>query len=426
MRVVHLSTSDIQGGAARAAYRLHQGLQAITGSRMLVQSKASDDPTVERLAQSALAKGMAQLRPLLDNLPLRRYPRCDPFTFSLQYVPQTFTSRLNQLRPDILQLHWVTDGYVPIAALPRLPAPMVWTLHDMWPLTGGCHYSHGCDRYQQICGACPQLSSQRQRDLSRWVWQRKARYWRRLNLTLVAPSQWLAECVRASSLLGQRRLEVIPYGIDLRRYQRVERSLARQWLHLPQDKQLVLAGVTGTSSDYRKGVHLLVPALQELSRCGYGDRIEVVQFGSQQALPEVGLTVHNLGKLQDDLSLALIYAAVDGFVLPTLEDNLPNTILEALACGTPCVAFQVGGLPDLIDHQENGYLAKPGDVADLVRGIGWILENDAFPQVLQSERQRQLAAQARQKAEQSFSLELQAWRYLALYEELLAQTKPRT
>jgi glycosyltransferase involved in cell wall biosynthesis len=414
MKVLHLNTSDINGGAARAAYRLHQGLQRIgLTSQMLVQDQVSDDSTVVKPA-TKLQRGLAKIQPILNVLPLLLFsPQRDRVPYSLQWFPDAISSQIAQIAPDIINLHWISDGYIQIETLAKLNKPIVWTLHDMWPFTGGCHYSQECDRYTKSCGACPQLGSTRDGDLSRWVWRRKARAWNNLNLTIVTPSNWLATCARSSSLFEGLRIEVIPNGLDLQKYKPIERSLARKLLDFPQDKQLILFGAMKSTSDRRKGFHLLLPALQKLSQSEWQKRLELVVFGASEPLepPDFGFKANYIGKLSDDISLSLLYAAADVFVAPSVQDNLPNTVMEALACGTPCVAFKIGGMPDMIEHEQNGYLAQPYEVEDLARGIAWVLED--------RERYEKLCDRAREKAEEEFTLELQAQRYLSLYKELI-------
>jgi glycosyltransferase involved in cell wall biosynthesis len=218
---------------------------------------------------------------------------------------------------------------------------------------------------------------------------------------------------------------VIANGIDLTLYKPMTRSLARdttkvtlrERLNLPQNKHLILFGARA-ADEKRKGFHLLQGALQRLSQAGWQDKIELVVFGSldSQTSLELGFPVHAFGRLADDLSLALIYAAADVFVAPSLQDNLPNTVVESLASGTPCVAFKIGGMPDMIEHHFNGYLAQPFEIDDLATGMDWVLEDQ--------QRHQQLCDRARQKAEAEFSLELQAQRYLELYTELLENSPP--
>lgn len=408
MKVLLLSTYDIEGGAARAAYRLHQGLgRAGVDSRMLVQFKASDDACVIG-PQSKRDKTIAFLRPGLDSLPLSFYRQRQPGRYSLQWFPDRLPSQVSHLNPDILNLHWVSSGFLRLETIARFSQPVVWTLHDMAAFTGGCHYTDGCDRYRSGCGACPQLGSHREWDLSRWVWQRKAALWQHRPPTIVTPSRWLADCAAQSPLLAKAAIHVIPNGIDTQQYRPRDRAVVRELLGLPQDKQLLLFGAMEATHDRRKGFHLLQPALQHLSQQGWGDRLELVIFGASRPThpPEFGFPTHYLGRLGDDLSLSLVYAAADGFVAPSLQDNLPNTVLEAMACGLPCVAFRIGGLSDLIDHQETGYLAVADDIADLATGICWILEQG-----------RSLGDRTRQKVEQQFSLALQAQRYLGLFQQ---------
>ncbi len=406
-----LSTADIEGGAARAAYRLHQGLQCLeVPSQMLVQTKYSDDGAVFA-PQQKLLKGFAKLRPALDSLPLQFYPNRDRTPYSLQWFPTGISSQAAEC-PDLINLHWVCAGYLQVEAIAKLKKPLVWTLHDMWPFTGGCHYSQACDGYLKSCGACPQLGSDQNWDLSRWVWQRKAKAWKNLNLTIITPSVWLAKCATASSLFQDLRVEVIPNGLDTKRYKPVSRQVARDLLNLDPEKQLVLFGAMEATSDPRKGFHLLQPALQKLSNSRWQDRIELVVFGSSRPrnLSELGFQSHYLGKLSDDPALALVYAAADVFVAPAMQENLPNTVMEALACGTPCVAFNIGGIPDMIEHQHNGYLVQPYNVEDLAKGIAWVLENRG---------ELRLGDRARERAEQEFRQELQAQRYLSLFGELV-------
>ncbi len=409
-----LSMADGGNGADRAAYRLHQGLQRVgTSSQMLVHTSATRDANVHTL-QSSTQKVITRLNlaERFDGLPLQAYPQRDKSIFSPQWLPSSIPAKVKQLQPDIINLHWVCKGYLKIEHFRQFSQPLVWTAHDMWPFTGGCHYTQECDRYMKSCGACPQLKSDKENDLSRWVWQRKAKAWQDLNLTLVTPSQWLADCANSSPLFQDKRIEVIPNGIDLSIYKPMARALARERLNLPQNKHLILFGARA-ADEKRKGFYLLQAALQQLSREKWQDKIELVVFGSvdSQISSELGFPVHSLGRLGDDLSLALIYAAADVFVAPSLQDNLPNTVVESIASGTPCVAFKIGGMPDMIKHQFNGYLAQPFEVDDLANGIDWVLSDKT--------RHQQLGATARQIAKAEFSLELQARRYLELYRELL-------
>lgn len=413
MSILLISTADIQGGAPRAAYRLHQGLQRIgVNSQMLVQYKYSNDQTVIA-PKSRLGQSIARTRIAVDRLPEKLYPRRQKAGLSPQWLPDQTVPKITQLNPDIINLHWIGEAFLQVETIAKFKQPLVWTLHDMWTFTGGCNYSGECDRYTGNCGTCPQLGSYQDWDLSRWVWQRKAKAWRNLNLTIVALSSWLANCTRDSSLFKDLRIEQIPNGIDTKLYRPINQQVARKLLNLPQDKPLVLFGALNATSNPRKGFHRLQAALQDLSQSGWQDKLDLVIFGASKADNPMDwdFPTHYLGTLNDDLMLALTYSAADVFVLPSTQDNLPNTVMEAIACGTPCVAFNLGGLPDMIEHEKNGYLAQPDQVEDLAQGIVWVLENQ--------ERHEKLSHRAREKAEQEFTMELQANRYLSLFTELL-------
>ncbi|MBO3457602.1 glycosyltransferase family 4 protein [Aetokthonos hydrillicola Thurmond2011] len=415
MKVLHLSTYDLVGGASRSSYRLHQGLKKIgVTSQMLVQSKHSDDKTVIATEpKSGVKRAIAKSKALVNDLPLKLYPQRNSPMFSAQLFPDAIARKISKIAPDIINLHWVCNGYLQIETLSKFEQPIVWTLQDMWAFTGGCHYTQECDRYTTSCGACPQLESSKNRDLSYKVWQRKLKAWNNLNITVVTPTQWLAECARASSIFRDHRVEVIPFCLDTNTYKPVDRQLARELLKLPQDKQLVLFGAISATSDRRKGFHLLQAALQKLSQTSSKEKLNVVVFGASQ--PEnpvnLGFESHYLGHLYDDISLALTYSAADVMIVPSIQEAFGQTASESLACGTPVIAFNATGLKDIVDHQENGYLVKPYETDDFAQGIAWVLED--------TERHQKLCESARQKAIRKFALKLQARHYQSLYADIL-------
>ncbi|MEH2080656.1 MAG: glycosyltransferase family 4 protein [Nostoc sp.] len=413
MKILHISTHDISGGAARAAYRLHTGLQHIgLQSQMLVQEKYSNDKTVIA-PKIRLFQGIAKAKLTVESLPLKLYQQKKNTPFFTQWLPDRVIPKITQINPDIINLHWISGGFMQIETFAKLKRPLVWTLHDMWGFTGGCHVTGECDRYKVFCGACPQLNSGNEWDLSRWVWQRKVKAWKNLNLTLVSPSSWLAECAHSSSLFQNLRIEVIPHGLDTQKYRPINQHFAREALNLPQDKKLILFGAIEATSDRNKGFHLLQPALQELSKSGWKDDLEVVIFGASQPEnpPDLGFKSHYLGHLHDSISLATVYSAADVMLVPSLQESFGQTASESFACGTPVVAFNSTGLKDIVDHQQNGYLAKPYEVEDFAKGIAWVLKNE--------QRLQKLSFYARAKADKEFTLELQARRYSALFQEIL-------
>ncbi|MGL5875926.1 MAG: glycosyltransferase family 4 protein [Xenococcaceae cyanobacterium] len=412
MKILLLNTSDLEGGAARAAFRLHKGLQKVgLESQMLVQSKISDDSAVIS-PNSSLEKEMMHLKTILEGLPLKFYPSRQRTNYSLQWLPDRISKKLAAIDPDIVNIHWINGGYLQIETIAKFKRPIVWTLHDMWAFTGGCHYTQDCDRYTFSCGACPQLNSKSDWDLSRWIWQRKAKAWQNLNLTIVTPSHWLAKCAGNSPLLAKSRIEVIPNGLNLNVYKPLDKSLAKNLLGLPQNKHIILFGALWATSDRRKGFHLLLPALQKLSQSPWQDNFHVVVFGaSQSETPlDVNFPVQYLGVLHDDIALRLTYSAADLTIVPSTQEAFGQAASESLACGTPVVAFNSTGLQDIVEHQQNGYLAEPFEIEDLARGITWVIED--------TQRYVRLCDRAREKAEREFNIELQASRYKTLFQEI--------
>lgn len=413
MKVLHLSTFDLAGGAARAAYRIHQAMLRINiDSQLLVQHKHSNDPTVF----AAESKLLAKLRSVCDNSALNFYQHRQQM-FSPQWFPAALLKSVDRFAPDAIHLNWICNGFVPIELFAKFKQPLVLTLHDMWSFTGGCHYTLGCNRYTESCGDCPQLQSGRDADLSRSVWQRKATAWQNLNLTVVATSQWMAKRAGNSSLFRDMSIEVIPIGLDTNVFKPIDSSIAREFWNLPSAKQLILFGAIDTS-DTRKGFHLLQQALAKMLEMGWSDRIELVVFGCYEPdTPlELGFPVHYLGKLQDNRSLQMAYAAADVTVAPSIEEAFGQIASESLACGTPVVTFANTGLADIVDCHHNGYVAKYCDAADLARGITWVLED--------SIRHRGLRLAAREKAEREYGLQIQAHRYRAVVNKILARAQP--
>jgi glycosyltransferase involved in cell wall biosynthesis len=410
MKVLMLNTFDELGGAARAAVRLLKGIRKRDiDARLLVQFKTGRDEHV-LCRQGAVRKLLRRLKILIGLRPVRRYPNKPENNFSPSLLPDRKAPEIQRIDPDILHMHWLCAGFMQIETLSKLDLPLVWTLHDSWAFTGGCHVPFECTKYRQSCGACPVLGSDRENDLSRQTWERKKKAWRDLNLTVVVPSRWLADAARSSSLFSNVRIERIPYGLDTAHFKPLDKDESRQLLGLPQYKKIILFGAVQAFTDPNKGFHLLQAALRIVGQ-GATDMLAVV-FSSIDCsrLSDLGMPAVFMGRVEDD-QLAALYSAADVFVLPSKLENLPLTILESMACGTPCVAFRQGGLPDQVEHEVSGYLAKPYDVEDLARGIVWVLENE--------DRHATLSTRARQWIESEFSSEVESKRYAALYRELL-------
>jgi len=416
MKILMLNTFDETGGAARSAVRLLKGIREHDiDAGLLVQFKTGNVKDVI-CNRNLLRKLVRRLKVYFGLLPVRRYPNKPENNFSPSLLPDNIPKEIARINPDIIHLHWLCAGFLRVETLPKLTKPLLWTLHDSWAFTGGCHVPFDCLRYRQSCGKCPVLGSSHEKDLSRSTWQRKEKAWRDLNLTVVAPSRWLAECARSSSLFQNVRVKVIPNGLDTGIFQPGDKEHSRNVLGLPQDRKIILFGAVWASTDPNKGFHLLMQALQELSQDP--SNLTAVVFGSDDfaSIPDLGMPVVCLGRIDDDYTLAATYSAADVFVAPSMLENLPNTVMEAMACGTPCVAFHQGGVSDLVEHKASGYLAQAYDISDLAHGIAWTLED--------KERHVKLAHRSRQKIKAEFSLEMMSDRYISLYRELLANTLP--
>lgn len=413
MKISVLNNCDIEGGAARAAFRICEGIRGLGADvSMLVQHKDSDRHWVIG-PEGRFNKIASRILPHLDLLPLMRYPARKKAYWSLNWLPNPafVLDRINAA--DVVHLNWVGGGYAPIAALRKIRRPIVWTLHDTWGYTGGCHSTAGCDNFTKSCGSCPQLGSMNEKDLSRTTWSSKRRNWVDVPFTLVAPSQWLAGEARRSSLFAGRRVEVIPNGIDLNVFRPIDKLVARRLLNLPEHGPFILFGAINSTSDNNKGYDCLQEALLALSSDPALTNATLLVFGASEPknpIP-VGFPVRFFGRLHDDIALALLYSAADVMVVPSRQEAFGQTASEAMACGTAVVAFAATGLLDIVDHLDTGYLAQPFDPADLARGIKWVVED--------STRCQQLAANGRRKCEKKFDISLVAQQYLDLYRSVL-------
>lgn len=416
MKVLHLSTFDVDGGAARGSLWLHEALRerGVDSAMMVGRKGSSGDDTILPLP-GALAQLNARIRGRLDDLPLRRYDKTDDSFWSLGWIPARFDRLVEDFAPDIVHLHWVGAGFLPISSLEQFNCPVVWTLRDMWGFTGGCHYTAGCEQYRTGCGTCPQLRSTREDDLSRSIWKQKHKHWQDLDLWLVPISGWLGDCARDSPLFANYPIEVIPNGLDIDLFRPSEKAAARRAWNLPTDRQIIVYGAVNATQDRRKGFPELLSALKLLGTTDRADNLLLVVFGDLQPddIPSLGIETHFVGYVKDNDRLSLLYSAADIAVMPSLQEAFGKTLIEAMACRTPVVAFGAGGPIDIIKHRRNGYLATPHCPGDLAHGIAWCLD-----EVRQG---NDLGGEARMTVEEEFDIEVVADRYRALYERILAR-----
>lgn len=416
MKVIHVNSTAHDGGAARAAHRIHLGQRKIgIDSRMAVIHKKLDDPSV--VAPLGFTGRMrAVLGGRAEAKILSRQRTANTVFHSLGLFGSGLARWLNAGDADLVNLHWVAAATLSIGEIAAIRKPIVWTMHDMWPFSGAEHYEDlgGAKRANHGYAAATRAAGDRGPDLDAWTFRRKRRAWAGATFHLASPSRWLAERAGESTLFARMPRRVISNGIDLALYKPLDRREARRALNLPEDKRLVLFGAMSSTTDRRKGFHLLAPALRALAADpSCAGRTELMVFGARApAQPvDLGLPVHYLGQFGDDLSMALIYSAADLFVAPSLQDNLPNTLVEALSCGTPCVAFDIGGMPDLVCDESCGALAPAGDIAALAAAIARVLGRGG----------EAARAACRRSAEARFDDAKVGGQYRAYYEEILSR-----
>jgi FkbM family methyltransferase len=425
-KVVHICTQDF-GGAGKAAYRLHKGLQKVgVDSTMLVVNKQSGDPSVKVFPSEYLGSVKQSLNipsygsPLWRQQMLRwqneltKYPNrpggLEMFTDALSDIQ---LEQVQEIRDaDIINLHWVAGSLdYPNAPLALRDKQIVWTLHDMNPLTGGCHYSGDCEKYQERCGACPQLGSNIQEDLARQNWDQKFYAFQNLDLNIVTPSKWLADCASKSSLLSKFPITVMPYGFPLDTFKPYPKSDIRKPLNIPENARVILFGADSIVNA-RKGFVYLLEAIKRLPLNKEFTTVVLTFGGFPEGLQiETKHKIYNLGSIADENKLALAYSAADVFVIPSLEDNLPNTVVEAMACGVPVVGFDIGGIPDMIVHKKNGFLARPRDIDSLLEGIEWAISPPNGG--------KNISAFCREPVETKYALEVQANAYKEMYDAII-------
>ena len=417
MKVVHLSSSDLSGGASIACKRISDSL-ALNGvdSNLLVQKKISLDSRVQLITNNLLSRLHYNLRFSLDEGFIRLFTKQSRGRFTNPFVGLDISKHPLILHSDIIHLHWINGGYLSLNSLEKLKQlnkPIVWTLHDMWAFTGGCHYSLDCRKFEESCSNCPSLKFSGKKDASQRIFNNKS-FFSDLNLTVVTCSKWLGDVAKKSSLFHDNKIINIPNPVDFQKFRPIDKTLSQKKIGLNPDKFYILFGAMNII-DERKGFKYLLDALKKIKSefSNSKDKIEVLIFGkaNETELKNIPFKYHYFGRFKDDEELIGCYNAADIFLVPSLQDNLPNTVLESLSCGTPVVAFNVGGIPDMIDHLSNGYLAKEKSVEDLINGIKWFVDNQNKLYAVKSN--------AREKIIKNFSREVVAKQYKELYTSLI-------
>ena len=416
MKVLIVNTSERTGGAAVAANRLMKALiNHGVKAKMLVRDKESDSLTVTELSRSWRLRWNF----LWERFVI--FVRCG---FSRKHLFEidlantgTDITRLREFQEaDIIHLHWINQGMLSLSGIRKIlrsGKPVVWTMHDIWPATAICHVTLGCRNFTTRCRSCRLLGNSQGDDISTTIWQRKLRMLEGENIYYVACSHWLENEAKASALLKGHKVTSIPNPIDTHIYNRYSKEEARQRLGLPQDRRLILFASQRVTTP-NKGMDYLIEACRLLgnrTKCQTPYEVVILGGHAEELVELLQLKAHPLGYVNDERRIVDVYNAVDVFVLPSLSENLPNTIMEAMACGVPCVGFKVGGIPEEIDHKRNGYVADYRNAEDLARGIRWILEESDY---------EALSRNAIQKVAHNYSQQNVALRYAEVYQQAMA------
>ena len=376
MRVLIVNTSERTGGAAVAAHRLMDALNNNgVKAKMLVRDKETDQLTVSALPQS----WHLQWNFLWERFVVwtrLHFKREHLFEIDIANCGTDITKLPEFQEADIIHLHWINQGMLSLNNIRKIlesGKPVVWTMHDIWPATAICHYCRGCEQYQVECTKCSLLPGG---SMAKRIWKQKQRMLAGQRITFVCCSEWLAGEAKKSALLAGQRIVSIPNAIDSRVFCPQDKQQARETLGLPMNRRIILF-VSQRVTDPRKGMNYFVEAIQKLVQQHPEMRkntgVAILGGHAEEVASQLALQSYPLGYVSDPQRIVSVYNAADVFVLPSLEDNLPNTLMEAMACGVPCVSFRVGGIPEMIDHQSNGYVAHPCDAGDLAYGIHFVL-----------------------------------------------------
>ena len=413
MKVLLVNTSENKGGAAVACGRILRALRnAGTDAAMMVRNPGDMSEAVVAVG-SGLRKNWCFLRERASVWMANGFDRHDLFYIDIANSGIDITSTREFREADVIHLHWINQGYISLRGLDRIMQsgkPVVWTMHDMWPYTGVCHHAGTCTGYTSDCRNCPVLPQRRSGGPAGKVHAGKLKAMEHANVTFVGCSQWISRLCRTSSIAAGHNVVSIPNPIDTSVFRPLDKAAIRSRLGLPQDKKLVMFCSVRTS-DERKGMQYLQEACSIL-KAGQRDDIEIMVLGgdSDNFRSTLSFPVHAMGYVEDSGAMAEFYNAADVFVTPSLQENLPNTIMEALACGVPCVGFDIGGVPEMIVHKSTGYVASYMSAADLAAGIGWVLNAREYPR---------LSGNATAKVAAEYSEAVVAQQYISLFESLV-------
>ena len=407
MRVLIISTYDQQGGAAIAAYRLLEALNKNGATaNMLTINKKSDNPNVIEVGNHLINKGRFIAERGLIYIQ-NGFSKNNLFDISIANTGVSITNHPEFKKADVIHLHWINQGMLSIREIAKIVASgkkIIWTMHDMWPFTGICHHAGECNHFEKYCGFCPYLHLPMRKDLSYSTFLLKQAAYSLGNIHFVACSNWLKDLAMKSELTTHQSVSTISNPINTEIYKPKDKSELRKTMNLPADKKIILFAAAKVS-DKRKGIDYLIEASKSMARRKNNTMFLIAGSNGEKIISQLALPIVNLGYVSSD-DMPDIYNVADVFVTPSLQENLPNTIMESMACGTPCVGFNIGGIPEMIDHKQNGYVAQYKNAQDLADGLMWVLQKSST---------KALSDNARNKVVKSYSDSIIAKRYLEIY-----------
>ena len=409
MRILHLNTYD-KGGAANAAFRLHQGLLQEGVDSVFASKFSTFDSKAKISVLSSTFDFMERRSPQIEfHLSKFLHPFTRPVLVK-NILPGCGMRAIHEVKPSIVHLHWIEHGLLNTRELARLAKskiPLVWTLHDMAPVSGGFGYRESVNLPPDAYGSLVVEGSRS--TLSRKIMDERADALKGANLTVAAPSAWLAEEARRSPVFKKHRVEHIPYGIDTVTFTPIDQTNARLKWNLPLNSKIILFGAD-TFEDSRKGIEHLKNALFKMPKEIDGQKLLLVGFGNIDKIPQdlFPIPVIGVGRINSQTDLASLYSAADVFVCPSREDNLPNTMIESLACGIPVVGFRIGGLPDFVIPNLTGELASPYNETELAQAILLILNYT-------KDHQKEIKSNCVILSEKKLAIKNQSEKYKLLY-----------
>lgn len=378
-KILIINTAETKGGAAVACNRLHIGLREMGyDSKMLVRHKSSDDDSVIVFTDNKFDLNLNLFLFYIELFILKFFKKKGN-DFSLGVFGPSLHKHPLVKEADVIHIHWTQNSFLSLNELEKLEKlgkKIIWTLHDMWAFTGGCHYNQTCEKFKTNCHACPQLKNTFILDFSKNIFKKKQKVYSK-NIEIVTPSVWLGRESMNSTLLKNNTHHVIPYNIDFNLFNQKDKIEAKKHFGINPDKKIILF-VSMNVEDSRKGFEYLKSAILDLEKADslFSEKYEILAIGRNNNENHFKTRVHYTGRLSDFEKISMAYSAADVFVAPSVQDNLPNTVIESLACGTPVVAFNIGGMVDMIEHESNGYIARFGSEKELANGILYCTSKD--------------------------------------------------